>query len=129
MRNNISFILIIIFQLFIIIYFYVGANKLNEELNIYAQKTNTLNLERDFEIYQYLQDNNLNALEKNLQLNLMFHLEPIEEDGLKKHITVEQITRLCKIYNNIYMSFSKRYDYKYHSTIKTLNNLCIKNKI
>ena len=121
---NLILILIIITQFLAILYFYKGADGLSQDLNRYSKDTNLLNIERDFEIYYALQENNLTFLKNNLDINIMFHFKPIEIDGLKNQIIPENTDRVCSLYHKIEKHFKKEFVKKYPSAIIELDSLC-----
>ena len=90
----------------------------------WARLTNNLNLERDFEIYNALNQKNIKKIKKNLDLNFMFHLTAIETDGIEDVLAMQRIDRLCKKYNIIQVEFKTEYEKKYPSSIKDLNLFC-----
>ena len=128
MQNKIKLLCIGIIgiQLVLILYFYMGVLGLNRDLNTYAKMTNLLNIERDFEIYKALQEKDLTKIKKNLDLNIMFHLKPIETDKAQNLLPHQDLNRLCKVYKNIAKNFQKDYKNKYPLIIKELSILCKK---
>jgi hypothetical protein len=118
--------LVISIQLFLIIYFYFGVRGLSIDLDNYAKASNLLNLERDFETYKALDEKNLTILKQDLDKNMMFHLKPIEKDGLKNQIILTNTSHLCKKYNEISDKFKNNYQKKYPKTIYELDLLCKK---
>ena len=111
-------------QSILIVYFYFGAKGLQKELDNYAKTTNLLNIERDLEIFQALNENNITRLKNNIDVNFMFHLKPIETDNLESQISFKNSSRLCNIYNEISKRFKKNYQNKYPKSINELNSLC-----
>jgi len=123
-KINLILMLIIIIQFFAIFYFYKGAIGLSLDLNQYSKDTNLLNIERDFEVYYALQENNLTFLKNNLDINIMFHFKPIEIDGLKNQIILKNTNRVCLLYHKIEKDFKKEYINRYPSAIIELDSLC-----
>lgn len=97
---------------------------LEKKLDSFGRLTNNLYMERDFEIYKALNENNIKNIKKNLDLNFMFHLTVIETDGIKNMLDIEDLDRVCEKYNAIKMQFKNEYERKYPSSIKDLNLLC-----
>jgi len=124
-RNKIVWI--IIFILLAVLGFLVFKNiVLEKKLDNTGRLVNNLNIERDFEIYQALTENNVAKIKENLELNFMFHIKPIETDGLKNMLEQNSIKRLCAKYEPIKTNFLKEYGKNYPSFIKEINTVCDK---
>jgi len=118
-------LIIVILILIMILGFIFFQNKiLEKKLDSFGRLTNNLNLERDFEIYNALNQKNLSRIKKNLDLNLMFHLTAIETDGIKNILDIKNVNRLCEKYNTIKIQFRNEYIKKYPSSIKDLDLFC-----
>ena len=109
---------------FLASYYYMGAKGFEADLNKWGKQNNSLNLERDFELYKALKDNNITTLKKNLDLNFMFHLSAIEKDGIVDMLDMQNINRLCQKYNLVEMQFKSEYKKLYPSSIKDLDSFC-----
>jgi len=126
MRKN-KFIWILIAVIIILLGFVFFQNMiLEKKFENWARLTNNLNVERDFEIYNLLNQNNIKKIKENLDLNFMFHLTAIETDGIQNVLDMKSIDRVCKKYNTIQVEFKTEYEKKYPSSIKDLELFCKK---
>ena len=126
MRKN-KFIWILIAVIIILLGFVFFQNMiLEKKFENWARLTNNLNVERDFEIYNLLNQNNIKKIKENLDLNFMFHLTAIETDGIQNILDMKSIDRVCKKYNTIQVEFKTEYEKKYPSSIKDLELFCKK---
>ena len=126
MRKN-KFIWILIAVIIILLGFVFFQNMiLEKKFENWARLTNNLNVERDFEIYNLLNQNNIKKIKENLDLNFMFHLTAIETDGIQNILDMKSIDRVCKKYNTIQVEFKTEYEKKYPSCIKDLELFCKK---
>lgn len=85
---------------------------------------NNLDIQRDFELYNALKENNMSLVRKNLELNFMFHLTSIETDGIEYMLDVERIKYICKHYRKNAESFNQEYKTKYPTSIDGLKKYC-----
>ena len=125
-QNKLIWVLItLIVILIIILGLKTFQNKiLEKKLDSWGRLINNLNLERDFEIYAALKENNITRVGKNLELNFMFHLTAIETDEIVNVLYMKDADRLCEKYNTIKTQFKNEYEKKYPSSIKDLNLFC-----
>ena len=121
--KSICFLLILILAYFIL-YFYYAVVGNTKDLDTWARHNNTLNLERDFQIYSAIQEGNISRIKKNLELNFMFHLTASEQDGIRNVLDMSRINRICQLYDNINKDFKKNYIKKYPSVILDLETTC-----
>jgi hypothetical protein len=125
-QNKFIWILIILIVGLIISLGFISFQKiiLEKKLDNWGRLTNNLHLERDFEIYNAVNETSIEKIKNNLDLNFMFHLTAIETDGIKNVLDMQDIDRLCEKYNRINVQFKNEYEKKYPSSIKDLDLFC-----
>lgn len=122
-RDTINLLIIAILSFFLI-YYYMGAKGLEEDFDKWGKQNNSLNLERDFELYRALKENNTTILKNNLDLNFMFHLSGIEKDSIFSMLDMRHMDRLCQKYNFVKVQLKSEYRGIYPSSIEKLDLLC-----
>jgi cellulose biosynthesis protein BcsQ len=122
-QNKIMGILILTLAIILSLVFFQNRVLVKKMDNL-GRLTNNLYLERDFIIYEAFNENNLSKIKKNLNLNFMFHLTPIETDGIQNMLNIQSLDRICKKYNRIKTQFNNEYEKKYPSSIRDLNSFC-----
>ena len=119
-------ILLSLLILFMVLFTVVSVYhyKFEKEMNRLGQLNNVLNIQRDFEVYTAIKENNMSLVEENLELNFMFHLKPIEIDGIEYMLDVKKMKYLCKKYKKIAKIFNEEYDNKYPKSIDGFKEYC-----
>lgn len=125
-QNKLNFLFTIIIVILIGVsgYFIFSSVYLSKYIDNIARMDNNLHVQRDFEIYAALKENNITKIEKNLALNFMFHLKPIEVDGTKYILGIKHTEHTCKAYKKVSQIFKEEYEKKYPKTIQDLDELC-----
>ncbi len=118
------YVAILLLSLFVSVNFYFKSKALQKEFSRLTQMKHNVDLIRDFNLYKAFKENNLTEIDNNIKLNFMFHLKPIETDGIDKTINITNTYSLCLAYKEVSLEFKNEYQNKYPLAISEIDRIC-----
>ena len=118
------YILLFIISILFSINYYYTAKAIEQRCGKLRNMEYSLDLIRDFDLYQAIQENNISKIENNIKLNFMFHLSPLEINENNYLVDIQSNKNLCDKYNIVSNLIQKDYKDKYPIALKKLNKLC-----
>lgn len=118
------YIVILLLSLFASVNFYFKSEALQKEFSRLTSMKHNVDLIRDFNLYKAFKENNLTEIDNNIKLNFMFHLKPIETDGIEKIVNITNTYSLCLAYKEVSLELKKEYKDEYSIAISEIDKIC-----